>query len=152
MGGKYVLPFRFRRPNGTRTSHHLVFVSKHQRGYGIMKDIMARESSTESQGVPSFEYNLAIRHQGLLFELSRPLDDLGDMLLDEFAGKTLTMGKIFDSHNYNRPFIKKNYKAVLAALEAEERIRCSPSADKRRRGTFADRVKLSFPRKGKRNG
>jgi len=59
MGGEYVLPFRFRHENGNRTSHHLIFVSKHVRGYEIMKEIMAKESSTTEQGVPSFEYNLA---------------------------------------------------------------------------------------------
>ena len=56
-GGRYVLPFRFRHPTKGRTSHHLVFVSKHVRGYEIMKEIMAKESSTADQGVPSFEYN-----------------------------------------------------------------------------------------------
>jgi hypothetical protein len=52
MGGTYVLPFRFKR--GNRTSHSLIFVSKHFKGYEIMKIIMAKESSTEDQGVASF--------------------------------------------------------------------------------------------------
>ena len=30
MGGKYVLPFRFKNDKGSRTSHHLIFVSKHR--------------------------------------------------------------------------------------------------------------------------
>lgn len=38
--GRYVLPFRFLNDHGTRTSHHLIFVSKHFRGYEIMKSIM----------------------------------------------------------------------------------------------------------------
>jgi three-Cys-motif partner protein len=53
MGGRYVLPFRFRNAAGNRTTHHLIFVSKHVRGYEIMKDVMARESSSTEQGVPS---------------------------------------------------------------------------------------------------
>ncbi len=57
MGGKYVLPFRFRDEKGNRASHHLVFVSKHFKGYEIMKEVMAKESSTADQGVPSLEYN-----------------------------------------------------------------------------------------------
>ncbi|MEQ9414065.1 MAG: three-Cys-motif partner protein TcmP, partial [Cyclobacteriaceae bacterium] len=32
MGGQYVLPFRFRNSKGSRTSHHLFFVSKHPLG------------------------------------------------------------------------------------------------------------------------
>jgi three-Cys-motif partner protein len=91
MGGKYVLPFRFKDERGTRTSHHLIFVSKNVTGYKIMKEIMAKESSESRHGVPSFEYNPAgIRYQ-LLFKLSRPLDDLGDMLLSEYAGRQLKM-------------------------------------------------------------
>ena len=52
-GRRYVLPFRFRNESGNRTSHHLIFVSKHFKGYEIMKGIMARESSGSSQGVSS---------------------------------------------------------------------------------------------------
>ena len=81
MGGRYVLPFRFKNLSGTRTSHHLIFVSKHPLGYKIMKEIMAGESSKTEQGVPTFEYNRASERQPLLFELARPLDDLRDMLL-----------------------------------------------------------------------
>lgn len=33
MGGKYVLPFCFKNEKGTRTSHYLIFVSKHFKGY-----------------------------------------------------------------------------------------------------------------------
>jgi three-Cys-motif partner protein len=77
VGGQYVQPFRFK--DAHRTSHHLIFVTKHIRGYEIMKDIMAKESSSREQGVPSFEYNPATRQQPLLFELSRPLDDLADI-------------------------------------------------------------------------
>jgi len=40
---RYVLPFRFKNDAGTRTSHHLIFVSKHPLGYSIMKEIMASE-------------------------------------------------------------------------------------------------------------
>src|SRR5262245_25132662 len=41
-GRRFVLPFRFKNDSGTRTSHHLIFVSKGFRGYEIMKDVMAR--------------------------------------------------------------------------------------------------------------
>lgn len=67
MGGAYVLPFRFKNSSGTRTSHSLVFVSKHFKGYEIMKDIMAKESSVVDQGVPSFIYSPADASMPLLF-------------------------------------------------------------------------------------
>ena len=46
-----------------------------------VKKIMAKESSNIQQGVATFEYNPADAQQPFLFELSRPLDDLGGMLL-----------------------------------------------------------------------
>jgi three-Cys-motif partner protein len=145
IGGEYVLPFCFKNERGTRTSHHLIFVSKHVLGYSIMKEIMAKESSTEQQGVASFEYNPATRDQPLLFELSRPRDDLKNMLLDEFAGQSILVKEIYESHHVGKPYIEKNYKEVLLQLEAEGKITADPS--KRKKNTMADRVMITFPPK-----
>ena len=122
----------------------MIFVSKHIRGYNIMKDIMARESSGAEQGVPTFEYNPVFRKQGLLFEFARPLEELSKMLRDEFTGKTMTMNEIFEAHHVGRRFISKNYKEVLKKLEEEDEIRVDPPAEERRKNTFADHVKVTF--------
>lgn len=57
LGGKYVLPFCFLNDEGTRTSHYLIFVSKHIRGYEIMKEVMAKQSSKADQQVPGYGEN-----------------------------------------------------------------------------------------------
>lgn len=149
LGGRYVLPFCFKNERGTRTSHHLVFVSKHPLGYGVMKEIMARESSSCQQGVASFAYSPADGRQGLLFELGRPLDDLAGMLRARFAGKTLTVQEVFEQHNVDTPYVKANYKDVLREMELAGTISSNPphSARPRRNGqpTFADRVRVTFP-------
>jgi three-Cys-motif partner protein len=145
MGGRYVLPFTFKNEKGTRTSHHLIFVSKHFKGYEIMKGIMAGESTGAEQGVPSFEYNPATRNQPLLFELSRPLEDLEGQLLNDFAGRTFTMRAIYERHSVDRPFIEKNYKQALISLEAKGDIKVEPPSPARRKNTFADHVRASFP-------
>jgi hypothetical protein len=147
LGADYVLPFCFKDENGTRTSHHLVFATKHPRGYRIMKEIMAKHSSEEHQGVASFGYCPASTIYPLLFELNRPLDDLEGMLRDEFAERTLTTEEIYDRHNVGRPYTMKNYKSVLASMEAKGLIKADPPSAKRRRGTFADKVRVTFPRK-----
>jgi len=145
MGGRYVLPFTFKNEKGSRTSHHLIFVSKHFKGYEIMKGIMAGESSGAEQGVPSFDYNPATRNHPLLFELSRPLEDLQGQLLNDFAGRTLTMRKIYEKHSVDRPFIEKNYKQALINLEAMGAIEADPPSSSRRKNTFAGHVRASFP-------
>jgi len=149
MGGKYVLPFGFRNEKGTRTKHHLIFVSKHPLGYKIMKGVMATESTSIEQGVPSFVYSPASKRQPLLFELARPLDDLEDMLLKDFAGQVLSMNEIYEKHNYGRRYIESNYKAALSKMELAGKITGNPSYDKRpkRKGevTCAPHVKFAFP-------
>jgi three-Cys-motif partner protein len=148
MGGKFVLPFRFRDGHGNRTSHYLIFVSKHVLGYTIMKGIMGGESSSHAQGVPSFEFSPATRAQPLLFELARPLDDLGPLLLEHFFGRTLTTKEIFDQHHVGRPYILANYKAVLYDLEKAGKVTCEPSAAERRKikgkPSFGDSVRVTF--------
>jgi three-Cys-motif partner protein len=141
MGGEYVLPFRFKNSSGTRTSHSLVFVSKHFKGYEIMKEIMAKESSVADQGVPSLTYSPADESMPLLFSLSRPLDALEGMLVDMFAGQTLSMIDIYKAHNVDTPYIRRNYKDALGRLEIAGKI----TAEKHRPNTFADRIIVTFP-------
>ena len=143
LGANFVLPFRFRNANGTRSTHHLVFVSKHVKGYEIMKEIMAKESSTYDQGVPSLEYSPADARTPLLFSLQRSLEKLSDELLTRYAGKTLKMIEIYNDHQVDTPFIKKNYKDALLELEAKHQIGVAPN--KRRVGTFGDDVSVCFP-------
>jgi len=147
-GVRYVLPFCFKDERGTRTSHHLIFASKAFRGYEIMKDIMAKESTAHAQGVPSFEYNPAdlLPKQSLLFQLSRPLDDLEGLLLREYHGRTMTVQDIYKHHSVDTPYIRKNYKAILRRMETRGKVQVIDPLKKSRRGdTLADRLEISFP-------
>jgi hypothetical protein len=142
-GHRFVLPFCFKNKYGTRTTHHLILVTKHFKGYEVMKDIMARSSSSHEQGVPSFTYSPAVgTGQQLLFELNRPLDDLKKMLLKDYAGETLTTRALYERHSVDRPFLLKNYKDVLSAMEKERSIQTIGRKSTRR---FADHIQISFP-------
>ncbi len=146
-GAGYVLPFRFKNDAGRRTSHHLIFVSKHIRGYEIMKNIMAQESTSTTQGVPSFEYNPAdfLPKQTLLFQLSQPLSNLKEDLIRKFKGQRLTMREIYEKHNVDTPYIKKNYKTVLRELFDDGYIHAvSPKGNPPRKGTFGDKIIVEF--------
>ncbi len=145
-GDRFVLPFCFKNSSGKRSTHHLILVTKHFRGYEVMKEIMANSRSEEVQGVPSFTYSPATSSaQQLLFDLNRPLDDLREMLLEKFAGRKLSMRKIYESHSVDTPYLARNYKTVLRELEDEGKIRVS--GRKSNRG-FADDLIAVFPQKG----
>ena len=149
-GVLYVLPFTFKSEKGTRTKHHLVFASKNFKGYEIMKEIMAKESSDRDQGVASFAYAPVAKQYQAQFEFLRPLSDLEDMLLTQFAGQRLRMYDIYERHNVGKPFIKINYKKVLTNMEAAGKIDAVPAADSRpkKKGevTFGDNVVVAFPK------
>jgi hypothetical protein len=149
LGGRNVLPFTFRNPAGTRTSHKLIFVSKHFRGYEIMKDIMAKESSTEDEGVPSFAYSPADASMPLLFSLAQPREKLKADLQKSFAGKELNLQALYEQHSVDTPYIKKNYREALIQLEDEEVIAVRSTKGKRRAGTFPDHVLIKFPEGGR---
>lgn len=148
-GSQYVLPFRFKNDEGTRTSHHLIFLSKSFRGYDIMKEIMSKESSDNIGGVASFEYNPRDAHfkQGSLFDLlSRPLDDLHGMLLQQYARRTIDFNRLYEEHSINKPYIKKNYKEVLITLLETGRITAinAKTGKPPRKNTFSDDMRITF--------
>lgn len=149
-GIKYVLPFRFFWGSAKRTSHYLIFVTKHVLGYSLMKDVMWRNSSLYDDGVASFSY-IPVHDQQLSFlsQFDRPLDKLGEELLERFSGKNLTVEQIYNLHHVNTPFVMQNYQEALRRLEAEGKVFPDPPADKRpkRKGvvTFAKTVLVRFP-------
>ncbi len=149
MGGKYVLPFCFKSLSANRTSHYIIFVTKHVRGYEIMKEIMAKESSYAEQGVPSFEYNP--NHEQLsLFNSSFPLETLKEQLLKQFAGCTMSRKEVYEQHHIGTPYIKENYRSALLQLEKEGKIIIHPAAIQRRKikgeVTLSEtKVKITFP-------
>ena len=142
VGGEYVVSLRFLKDRGRRTSHHLIFVSKHPKGYEIMKDIMAAESSFCEQGVPSYTFWPTDEMAPTLPLERRLLDELEAMLPGDFAGSCLAMKDVFLRHHIGMPYVKKNYKEALRNLEARGAVKVSPPAKKRRKGRDG---KLSFP-------
>jgi len=149
-GFEFVLPFEFSKSDMKKISHHLVFVTKSEFAYGVMKDIMAKESSEAIQGVPSFKYTNSLTQDEtpLLYLLARPIEELGDILLNDFKDQNLTCLEVYHRHHIGRPYLKKNYKAALLQLESEGKIKTTPPASDRRmyKGTrtFGDGVQVWF--------
>lgn len=142
-GHRFVLPFCFKNSTGKRTTHHLIFVTKHFKGYEVMKDIMAKASSFEEEGVASFQYMpAAAMSQGLLFSLNQPISSLKGLLAQDFSGKTVTMREIYEQHSVDRPFTSKNYKEALKEMEDEGVIK---TLGRRSKIGFADYILCVFP-------
>lgn len=156
-GANYVLPFKFVDEKKDKTSHYLIFVSKHVLGYTIMKEIMWKSSSVHEDSVASFSY-IPVKHLpkssyeqlDLLLDYSLPLNELGAELKKKFRGKTLKVKDIIEQHHVGTPFVQSNYREALRRLEEDGEIIAEPPANKRpvRQGvrTFGDKVTVTFLR------
>lgn len=158
-GGEYVVDFRFRNDQDTRTRHFLIFVTKKPLGVKLMKDIMAKESSILGSEVPSFEFNPGkekqIKKERLQMDLfaddtADAIDILAEKLMGTFSGCTMSVEKVYHSHNINTPYVQTNYRAALLRLEEKGRIVCNPAESDRKRVkgklTLPENVLVTFPK------
>lgn len=147
MGGKFVLPFRFRSQRGTRTTHHLFFVSKSFKAYDLMKTIMRKQCTSTEHGRVNFEYSPASEQQPGIFGYMASPDDLGPKLLRDLAGKTLGLDEIYESLSVGTPFVLSEFRAAILKLEREKAVTVTdptPGKQKRRMGTLAPRLRITF--------
>lgn len=146
VGGRLFLPFRFEARGAGRTSHYLVFVTKHFLGYKIMRDVMSKASSTSVGGVGSFEYS---SKPPLLVPDGRSVEALVDSLATDLAGTSMPVEHLFERHSRDRLYIMANYREALLQLEATGRVVMDPAAADRRpykgRPSLKDGVVVTFP-------
>ena len=131
IGFRFVLRFRFLSQSADRTSHHLVYCTRHQLGEKKMKDVMDRYSVRSFDGVPLFEIPRDEFGQGSLFD-AHPLPpvDLAEQLMERFAGKASTLAEIVGQHSPGTQFVERNYRAALEHLIEGGRVTCDPPAEK----------------------
>lgn len=135
--GAQVGKFTYRSKTGSRSTHHLLCVSKHKQGMALFKEISARESTSFDGEVPSLEHDPSANpFQPGLFS---PLEQLEEELLVAYAGKVVTPEQIYHEHHNGRPYIQRNYRQALLHLEETGAISIDPPRANRPRGE-------SFPR------
>ena len=140
----HALAFKFPAEDANRTSHFLVFVTKHRLGYDIMKDIMAKAGTTTPDGVPTYEYAEPMKPQQFGLFDGEQIADLMQELASVFVGQTMTVKSIIERHRYGRPFVPRNYKAALMAMERQGLVVASRPLDQRRANTLADDIQITF--------
>jgi three-Cys-motif partner protein len=151
--GDHTWRFKFYQEEIDKTSHFIIFVSKHPLGYSLMKETMAANCERDF-GVPIYEFKPGrsalpppIRID-LFGKASRqnPLEALKEDLLAGFSGRKATVQEIFFEHHLEKPYILANYKTALLELEAAGKISTEPKNRIMRNGklTMADAVKITF--------
>lgn len=148
-GGQYVVPFCFKKDDGSKTSHYLIYVCKDFRGFEIMRSIMGKYSTSQNDGVPSFTFNPIEQTTPTLFSMTASIKDLEEELKNSFQGRTLSMGEIDKIHSKRALYLGSNYKEALRRLEGRGDIMAKPPSDKRKmvkgKRSFAETVMVTFP-------
>jgi hypothetical protein len=117
IDGRDILPFAFRRRTG-HASHHLVFVSKHLRGYQVAKEAMGRSSSwTFPGGIPGLEFITPGYDHRLILDTDAPsIDKLKNLLVHRMGGKRLNLQGAYDSVTLGTPYVQRNVRAAAVSL------------------------------------
>jgi three-Cys-motif partner protein len=152
IGARCVIPFRFISVDADRTSHHLLFASKHPLGCQIMKPIMRNQSSNVVQGIGSFEFTGATQiDEQLPIPGLGPLDQLQTDLARIFSERTIRFKELLSQHDHPTA-IEANYKAAILQLEADGIVTVEVPGRERRKLkgalTLPDDAVITFRKQG----
>ena len=123
----YVLPFKFYSTEMLRTSHFIIFVTKHPTACKIMKQIMYSNSAKDSDGVATFSFedsrNFGIGHDQISF-FDRPIEELKMEILKRHSGQTVQVSQLCEEVDcdFSNHYVGKNVKEVLKNLEIEGKL------------------------------
>jgi three-Cys-motif partner protein len=140
-GAEFCLPFRFQSPEGERTSHYLIHLSRHHLAFKIMKEVMHRVASPNTDaGVFEFVPPSELGNQTSVF--SPNIDGARAEIMKELKNGDRAVS-LFADEWVRRPhdfLIAEDYKMILLEMEAEgaievidEKTRLPKPADKRTR-------------------
>ena len=147
----YVLPFKFYGTQKKRTSHFIIFVTKHPTACRIMKEIMYCNSAKDSDGVATFSLQDSRNFGGGFEQISmfnQPIQSLYNSIVQSYRGKTVTVKCLCDSFDsdFHNQFVSKNVKDVLRKLEEEGKIEVFGRKQKKRNGllNMPDKASVRF--------
>lgn len=146
-GAEFVLPFQVNIKSTERKSHHLIYMTKHFRGFAIMKEIMANES-TSIDTIPTYKYKGNSSHDAMPLELGledSPMEKLKSILLEDFKGQKIAVKDILDAcHKKGYIYTVLNIKKALEYLDVENRL-IDLTEKPRRKNTFGKSRIVKFP-------
>lgn len=120
LRGKYILPFRIGfdpedAVPGHRTKYYLLHVSNHPKAALLMKEVMWPLG--DEDGTFDFSANA----QGVLISKTPKEEELEQILLREFGGKSVAFDKIRDE-TWKLPFVETHYRSVLKRMERDGKV------------------------------
>ena len=133
-GAPYHLNFRFEQAGSERTSHYIVFATKHRLGLKIMTSIMAN-ASRDIGGVPVYAWKPIRSPQlqlDLGFERMEYDSNISNVITNRFSGQCLKVGEIYDAVVAELRCPIEDLKSVLLRLEQQGIVQVDIPAEQRK--------------------
>lgn len=149
IGAKYELHLQFNFPYSKRISHHLVFLSKHHRGFDLIKEVMSKES-IKVDGIAQYVYieSSEVSAEQLGLDVVGPMGELKEKLLVRFRNSRHKIVDLIETcHKEAWKYTEKNIKDALKLLERDSKkkiVVVPPRGKKRKPGTMGDNNTIIF--------
>jgi three-Cys-motif partner protein len=148
VGGTHTLKFEFESVTSARTSHYLIFVSKHFRGYDIMKKVMA-SVTTDTGEVKAFRWS-PVRSQLRMRWSKFTIENLKKHLIQSCVGTTKTVVEIYEQNTVGTDYLLTDVQRALTELECEGKVTVDKPVSARRklpdgRPTLGEKRLVTFP-------
>jgi three-Cys-motif partner protein len=116
---KFITPFRIERADRKSTSHYLIHVTKHRKGFRIMKEVMYSESRSDSAQPGLFLEQKSRVGVPLLFDEN--VDALRKHIVEELKSGPKTAGYFYEelSERPENLYCAPAYKRELLQLEVD---------------------------------
>ncbi|SER89921.1 three-Cys-motif partner protein TcmP [Pedobacter rhizosphaerae] len=131
----YYTAFKFKEEDNDATSHYILHITKHFRGFDLVKQIYTDFANvgTIFDGINTYTFDSKVIKNEIieLFDTqSMNIDKLKDELLESYAGKQISAMALFDEHQKTNLYSRSHYSQALRKLVTEGRLK----------STFTDNV------------
>ena len=113
--------------NVRRESHYLMFISKHKRGFEIMRDIMLKRGILDNQGYPFLGFSTTMKEDQIQTELPLPSNSqltFSKRLLADFAKNEIKVEALLENClEREYPLADAHVRKLLRFLEIEGKVK-----------------------------
>jgi three-Cys-motif partner protein len=126
-GKIYYTAFKFQEEDNEATSHYILHITKHPRGFDLVKQIYTDFANvgTVFDGRSTYTFDAKkIENETIeLFDIDGlNIDLLKNDILQKYRGKRLTAIDLFDQHQKNNIYSRSHYSAALRKLVIENKL------------------------------
>lgn len=139
--GCYPTPFRVCMDEKVQTLYYMIHATRHPKGRILMKEVMARQGAG---GVFAYLGPADMSARAQLRLLADNIPALKELLLNEFAGGSITYENVQYESCMDTDLIDRDYREALQDLRRDGHIHVKPVTSKTERG-LSDQDLITFP-------